>query len=157
MLALTGEAQYLNLSYAVDNKDDLDQLPHIDQPSLDDVLESAIVSQPFMQYSLGIKYHFLRGKSLQPYISYSIIGQRILENTYDYTYRNKLTQKEISVEFATNETKFVIDKTRAAFGLNFRFYDNYSALLEAAYDFKISQGSQFKSLVLVKAGLMYKF
>lgn len=127
-------------------------------PTPDDVFDYVQVEQPLWDFSLGLRYVFLPGKPLHPFIGAAWVGEQTQEQKLKYEYRNQVTEEEIYTLVPRDDSRFNPNGLQISLGAEWLFTKSLSLVLEGIYQRQYGTSVPLlKERWGLKTGLAYSF
>lgn len=156
-IRLRGSAEYVPTQFRVTPAGQIElNIPLLTPPTPNDVLNYVQIKQPLWDFSLGLRYAFVPEKRLRPFISAAWVGEKTLEQTLQYEFKNQVTEEEIFIRVPRAESRFNANGLRLGLGVEWALTNRLSFQLEGTYQ---RQSSTAAPLLAerwgVKAGVAY--
>ena len=158
-LKLWGDVNYNNLYFVSNIMDEAIGVPVITAPGDNLTFDEAIVTQPSLQYNVGLQYNFGRNRNLAPFIGLGIGATSLLHYTIKYEFQGQTGTNDIIVDSEVFQRDFVSGFIPIQAGLEGRLSNRLYWQATTMYRFSPFQTEGLKApdIFGISGAIMYKF
>lgn len=156
-IRIHSSAEYIPTQFRVTPAGQADlNIPPVTPPTPNDVLSYVQIQQPLWDFSLGLRYVFIPEKRLHPFTSVAWVGEKTLEQTLQYEFKNQVTEEEIFIRVPRAESRFNAKGLRLGLGAEWALANRLSFRFEGTYQRQFSTAAPLLAECWgIKAGVAY--
>lgn len=154
-LRLFSDLEYMNINRWT-NDFVVTDIPDIESPGPEYVLDAVVLNQTFYQYTLGMKYFFEAGGAWQPFLGSGFSSQLTAHQKYKYNYLNAITSETAETDLETKDRSFIYNTVNINAGVEYNLSKDFMLQLEGYYNTNIKKEStSIPNLYGLKASVLY--